>query len=152
MIEDLQLIRRYKKGSRPTVRSLEMKSEWKEDKSSWNKAARIPDQVELRRMFALAVSEDVKVVMENHLFRYRDKFFCQREGGSIGSELTHQVAICRMIVFIRKLKTRCLNLGLRLYLTKVYVDDTTVFMRFPGRGQVVVGDKIEFDVRSRGRS
>ena len=106
-----------------------MKSEWKEDKSSWNKAARIPYQVELRRMFALAVSEDVKVVMENHLFRYRDKFFCLCEGGSIGSELTHQVAICRMIVFIRKLKTRCLNLGLRLYLTKVYVDDTTVFMR-----------------------
>ena len=145
-LSDYAMTRKYKNGSRPTVRALEMEYEWKESKSSWVRARKVPDEGELRKMFALAVSEDVKVVMNNHLFRYRDKFYCQHEGGSIGSELTHQLATCRMIVFVRKLKLRCLNLGLKLYLFKVFVDDdATVFLKFPGRGLVVSGDKLEYD-------
>ena len=51
-------------------------------KSSWVRARKVPDdEGELRKMFALAVSDDVKVVMNNQLFRYRDKFYCQHEGG-----------------------------------------------------------------------
>ena len=47
------------------------------------------------------------------VYRYRDKVYCQSKGGSIGNELTHQLAACRMIVFIKKLKMRCLELGLK---------------------------------------
>ena len=97
-------------------------------------------------MFALAVKEDVKFVMGNHVFRYRDKYYCQSEGGSIGSELTHQLAACRMIVFVRKLRSSCLALGLRVFLLKVFVDDTMVLMKFPGRGAVVRDGQLEIDV------
>ena len=51
-----------------------------------------------------------------------------------------------MIVFIRKLKMRCLNLGLRLYLLEVFVDDTAVLMKFPGRGAVIQEGRIVFDL------
>ena len=57
------MTRKYKHGSRPTVCAREMESEWKETESSWNRTLRIPVDQDTRKMFALAVSEDVKVVM-----------------------------------------------------------------------------------------
>ena len=42
-----------------------------------------------------------------------------------------------MIVFVRKLKSRCLALGLKVLLLKVFFDGTMVVMKFPGRGAVV---------------
>ena len=51
-----------------------------------------------------------------------------------------------MIVFVRKLRSRCLALGLRVFLLKVFVDDTMVLMKFPGRGAVVRDGQLEIDV------
>ena len=83
----------------------------KTDSSSWVGAEKLHDKVGERRMFALAVMEDVKFVMRHHVYRYH-----QSKGGSIGNQLTHQLAACRMMVFIKKLKMRCLEFGLKLYL------------------------------------
>ena len=50
--------------------------------------------------------------------------YMQKEGGSIGSQLTCTVSKVRMIFWAREMRTRCLRLGLRLLLDGVYVDDT----------------------------
>ena len=39
-----------------------------------------------------------------------------------------------MIVYIRRLKQKCLDLGLKVFLVKFYVDDTIVGLRNPGNG------------------
>ena len=47
-----------------------------------------------------------------------------REGGAIGNELTCVLGKTKMILFIRKLKTRAESLALNIVLIWVYVDDT----------------------------
>ena len=63
--------------------------------------------------------------MGQHVFRFKDKLFNQREGGSIGSVLTGVLGTSRMIVFLRKLNMRCNMLGLHLYFVKAFVDDVS---------------------------
>ena len=74
------------------------------------KADRKPNENELRMLFALAVSEEVRYIMSNHSYRYRDKVMLQTEGGSIGSILTCVVSKTRMIMNSRKLKQKLLSL------------------------------------------
>ena len=55
-------------------------------------------------VLCLTVSEDIKYVMERHLFRFGDKLYRQSEGGSIGSVLTGEVAKTRTIIFFKKIE------------------------------------------------
>ena len=98
------------------------------------KAKKVPDRDCLRFMLSLAVSKDVVNVMSSHSFRFGGEFYKQKEGGSIGSELTCVVSQCRMILWSREMRMRCLNLGLRLLLDAVYVDDTLYALKEPTIG------------------
>ena len=102
-LEDLVMKRRTNLGRKPVVTGKEMDDWWSEEKSLWLKPNREPTDEESKKMLALAVSMAVKNVMQRHLFRFRDKFYNQNEGGSIGSELTGEGAKSRMIMFLRKL-------------------------------------------------
>ena len=72
--------------------------------------------------------------MLKHLFKFGDKLYNQKEGGSIGSELTGLLGTSRMIVFLRKLRMKCENLGLKVFFSKAFVDDVSFGMRDPGSG------------------
>ena len=58
----------------------------------------------------------------------------QTEGGSIGSVLTGVLGTSRMIIFLRKLRMKCVSLGLELYFAKAFVDDVSVGAKDPGKG------------------
>ena len=94
----------------------------------------------------------MKNVMNRHLFRFMDKSYNQDEGGSIGSELTCVVAKVRMILWVRKLKERCLVIGLKVIVSCVYVDDSFFVveklrkgLRYDGRSLVVDEEQEERD-------
>ena len=96
-------------------------------------------------MLAVAVACDVGNVMSKHLFRFIDRSFVQEEGGSIGSELTCVVAKIRMILWVRRLKQKCLVLGLRIVLSCVYVDDSFFVVKKRERGLQFDGVNLVLD-------
>ena len=101
---DVVMTRKTHLGRKPKVTGYEMNKEWDEDNTIWNPPVRDPTDEERKKMIALAVSEEVRFVMKNHLFKFREDLFKQNDGGSIGNELTGVVAKTRVIRFIRKLK------------------------------------------------
>ena len=75
-------------------------------------------------MLSVAVASDVRRVMQCHVFGFMEKVYKQKEGGSIGSQLTGIVAKVRMILWIRRINSKCLEIGLTVFLSTVFVDDS----------------------------
>ena len=75
-------------------------------------------------MLAVAVASDVRRVMQCHVFGFMEKVYKQKEGGFIGSQLTGIVAKVRMILWIRRINSKCLEIGLTVFLSTVFVDDS----------------------------
>ena len=120
---EVVMTRKTHLGRKPKVTGYEMTKEWDEDNSIWRPPERDPTDDEKRMMIALAVSEEVRFVMKNHLFKFRETIFRQNDGGSIGSELTGVVAKTRVIRFIRKLWQALENNGVDAKIIKAFVDD-----------------------------
>ena len=134
-IKNMVMQRKNKGGRRPKVTGREMLSGWHEDESIWLGPTKEPNVEEKRRLLALAVGREVEFVMRNHMFRFRGKVYQQEEGGAIGSELTCVVARTRMIMFMRGLRNKLAELeGMKMFLGKVYVDDTALVSTSIGRG------------------
>ena len=80
--------------------------------SQFNKEADTPpEQIsdnEVRQLLALGVAKTVKVVMGNHFYKIGGNVYKQNDGGSIGLDLTVELASIYMILwderFIRKCK------------------------------------------------
>ena len=76
----------------------------------------------------------VGVVMENHFYTIGGDIRRQEEGGSIGSDLTGEVARLYMLewdqVYIHLLR----KLGISLDLFSRYVDDMVIILRAIGKG------------------
>ena len=68
-----------------------MNDPWKSSSSPWVTPLKSLNDSVRRKMFAVLVSEEVKYVMQNHLFRFGETHYRQSEGGSIGSILTGEV-------------------------------------------------------------
>ena len=59
-------------------------------------------------MIALALEAGISVVMKNHMYRFNDDTYLQREGGPIGLELTGAVARVFMLWWDDELKKHLL--------------------------------------------
>ena len=141
---DLVMKRKTNMGRKPTVTGNEMFSYWDETESCWIGPVNAPDQSELKKMLAVAVMFDVERVMTQHTFRFRGKFYLQEDGGSIGSELTGEIAKTRVLVVLRKIKSISMNVGLRVLLLGAFVDDVSVAMRGVEKGQKFSDGSIVF--------
>ena len=159
-IVSLIMQRAHPNAKKLKVTGRELMNAWNEENSVLIKAEKDPDDIELRKMFAIAVSEEVRYIMSNHSYGYRDKTLIQTEGGSIGSILTCVVAKTRMIMNVRKLKQKLTSLrnrwimeqedtlrsgkiiirqnvqvrDIKLRLFKVYVDDEFIVSTAIGPG------------------
>ena len=124
--QDLVMVRKYRKGMKPRVTGREMSFYWqkKVEESSWLQASRNPNEFELRRMLAVAVAWDVQRVMQCHVFGFMGKAYRQLEGGSIGIELTGIVSKVRMVLWVRRINNKCMAIGLKVFLSSVFVDDS----------------------------
>ena len=112
--------------------------------------------MEVKRILATAVAEEVRFLLRRHTYRYGDQLKIQKEGGAIGSELTQVVSKTRIIVYTWRLKDlleiiekrwfryekymrryvsgnkeymgwrKAKNNDIKLILSRWYVDDNTV--------------------------
>ena len=71
-------------------------------------------------MLSVAVASDVRRVMQCHVFGFMEKVYKQKEGGSIGSQLTGIVAKVRMILWLRRFLEICFT----VLLSTAFVDDS----------------------------
>ena len=81
-------------------------------------------QYEKRLLLGAAVSVAVYQVMDNHYFKIGGSIHKQSDGGSIGMDLTVELASIYMLLWDEKFKKKCSKLGLQLDLFKRYVDDS----------------------------
>ena len=58
----------------------ELLTPWMEESSSVHKAESKPNDTELRLLFGVAVSDEVRYIMSNHSYRYSYKTLLQSEG------------------------------------------------------------------------
>ena len=79
---------------------------------------------EVRLLLGAAIATGVYTVMDNHFFKFMDCVYRQKDGGSIGMDLTVELASIYMSIWDEKFRLRLLKLGLDLDLYKRYVDDS----------------------------
>ena len=108
-------------------------------------------------MMSLAIAEQIKTVMKNHVYCYNGKIYKQKSGGSIGNVLTGALATNFMLWWARmfKLKMTVATMNIseyKTYFLKYYVDDGNLALEaFPLGARFVNGiiiidnDKIESD-------
>ena len=98
--------------------------------SQFNKPADVPPEqlsdTDVRKLLALGVAKTVKVVMGNHYFKIGGKIYKQTDGGSIGLDLTVELASIYMTLWDERFLKKCKNLGIKIDLYTRYVDDVVI--------------------------
>ena len=79
--------------------------------------------IEVRKLLALGVSKAIKTVMGNHFFKIGGKMYKQTDGGSIGLDLTVELASIYMTLWDERFMKKCKNMDLKIDLYTRYVDD-----------------------------
>ena len=98
----------------------------KKSMSGFQQPARLPTTRELRSMLALAFKKATLATLSRHVYTFDGKTFIQGKGGSIGSELTGELARLYMLLWDRKYLDRLKSLGIKVILYKRYVDDVII--------------------------
>ena len=99
------------------------------DKCQWEMPHRKPVQAEKQRMFAVAVCIGIKVVMENHIYKFGGELRKQKEGGPIGVELTGALADLFMLYWDRKFLAKLKDINIQVKGYKRYKDDTNIMLK-----------------------
>ena len=90
------------------------------------------EQVKL--ILGLAVSNAVEVVMSNHFFQIGGKIYNQQDGGSIGMDITCELASLVMLLWDEKFLKKLRDLHIKIDKYCRYVDDTMSILRVIKRG------------------
>ena len=96
------------------------------DKCQWDLPEREPTLIEKQRMFAVGICIGIKVVMENHIYRFGGELRKQLEGGPIGVELTGALADLFMLYWDRKFLTKLQEINIHVKGYKRFKDDTNI--------------------------
>ena len=113
-LTDVVHTRIHKMGHRPSIISTTVTGTQKEreEQTSWNHPASDPSPSEITHMFAIAVSQAVKLVMRSHVYTNNDTIRLQQLGMAIGSTATAEVAKLVMLEHDRILWENCHVAGL----------------------------------------
>ena len=118
-------------GQRPGITTAEVTGgEAERGKSKFNPPNRKPNPRELRTMVSLALRKGIIAVMKNHIYRFNEKIYLQKEGGPIGLQLTGAIARIFMLWWDREVKERINNamadIDFQLHMYMRYVDDCNI--------------------------
>ena len=141
-ISDIVHTRRYKYGQRPTIisKSVTGTQTEREVSDSWVQPIRPPTSDESKLMFAIVISESVKLVMRSHVYTSSNVIRLQMLGMAIGSTATAEVAKLVMLEHDRILWQNCDNAGLTRIKSGRYVDDENpVFKPVPHGARLING-------------
>ena len=119
-------LRNQKGGRRPLLTASGIKYQKSKRFAPWVPAVSVPDRREQRLMLTEAIKIGMTVVMSNHVYMFDGKMHHQQSGGSIGLELTGNIAQVFMIWWDRAFRSRLSDTGILVRLNKRYVDDVNV--------------------------
>ena len=115
--------------------------------NGFEQPARHPSSRELRSMVALAFKRATIATLSRHVYTFNGKTLIQGKGGSIGSELTGELARLYMLLWDKKYLEKLKSLGIRVIMYKRYVDDVVIVTekvkegyRFDGKSMVKAED------------
>ena len=99
------------------------------DKCQWILPERKPCKLEKQKMFTVGICIGVKLVMENHIYRFGGELRRQTSGGPIGVELTGALADLFMLYWDRKFLNKLKDLDIKIKGYKRFKDDTNIMLR-----------------------
>ena len=106
----------------------------KQNDQKWNHG-RAAGCRQRKRMLALAITQAIRVCLENHSYKIGDKVYLQKEGGPIGLELTGAVSRAVMASWDKKYLKRVKQAGIKMLLYERYVDDSNQVAEVPDINQ-----------------
>ena len=131
---------------------------------SWLQPERVPTEEERKRMFTMAVIAGVMGVMDNHCYRFNGQTRRQADGGSIGNQLTGEVADVVMAWWSGEFSKLSMSATIDIMPefiidSGLYVDDNNLafFILPPGtrwndeeKKMIVVEEKVQEDEQKQG--
>ena len=136
--------RRYNMGQRPIITSKSVTgTELEKAKyDSWVDPVRDPTPAEKKLMFAIAISQSVKLVMESHVYTNSDVIRLQASGGAIGLGSTGEVADLVMLRHDVLLEEALIKAGVCVKGKSRYVDDENPVFKPTPYGARLINDKV----------
>ena len=98
------------------------------EKCQWEVPERKPTKPEKQKMFAVGICIGIRLVMENHIYRFGGELRRQKEGGPIGVELTGALADLFMLYWDRKFLNRLQEIGIEVKGYTRFKDDTNIML------------------------
>ena len=137
--------RRYNMGSRPGITSKSVTgTELERIKyDSWVDPIREPTASEKKLMFAIAISQSVRLVMKSHVYTNGDVIRLQSAGGAIGLGSTGEVADLVMLRHDKLLEEALVEAGIHIKGKSRYVDDENPVFKPTPYGAVWIDKKIQ---------
>ena len=146
-ISDIIHTRRFKNGPRPTIisKSVTGTQTERDQAQSWIHPSRTPTPDEAQLMFAIVISEAVKVVMNNHVYTNGDVIRLQQLGMAIGSSATAEVAKLVMLEHDQLLWENCQKAGINKIVSGRYVDDENPVLQPVPFGSRLINGILQID-------
>lgn len=145
--------RRTNLGRPPKITASGIKYKKVERFQPWIPPVSTPNEREQRVMLTEALKVGMMVVMNNHTYTFNKKVYRQQSGGSIGLELTGNIAQVFMIWWDSEFKLRLNEAGIVSRLIKRYVDDINLAVdelpvgtRYENGTLLVKEDKVSEDL------
>ena len=95
-----------------------------------------------RKLLSLGVKKAVHIVLSNHFYTFGSVIRKQSKGGSIGSELTGEIARLYMLRWDQKFLAKLRRLGISPHVYTRYVDDTFIVVDVIKPGVKYVSGKL----------
>ena len=93
---------------------------------TWKKPMRSPTDLEVRKLFGLALERLINISMRNHVYSFNNVKRLQSEGGATGLDETGEVADLLMLWWLQKFVNVLDKLGLKTNLLTLFKDDLGV--------------------------
>ena len=112
---------RLHNGRRPVITSNGVKVKKAERFEPWRRAREAPDDIQKKTMFKEALKVALRIMMKNHTYEFARVIRKQKEGGTIGMDLTGTIAKIFMKWWDNQLKQKLEAVGIA---NKLYMKDT----------------------------
>ena len=110
------------------------------------------DENDKKKLFAEVLAICVEIVMNNHVYKFKDKIILQKDEGGMGVELTGVLADLKMLIWGLTFKEKLVHMNIENDLDDRYVDDITLLptvlppgLKFEDDKLVLCEDKIKED-------
>ena len=114
------------------------------DVNLWKFSDHIPNDMEIKHMWAETLALLVKLAMNNHIFMYGNDIIIQKNESSIGVRLTGVLAELFMLIWCGELKEKLSHAGIVNKVLNRFVDDLTMIQQIIPEGMRLINGKIIF--------